>query len=91
MVGLMTPVALALDTELMRARRKFPGNDVMLAALMEEVGELANALLELRFAAVCNEEISQRIEAVRKEAIQVACVAIRIHDEGDTSFPEYWP
>ena len=38
----------ALDAEVVRARLKFPGNRLLLAALMEEVGELAKALLQRR-------------------------------------------
>jgi hypothetical protein len=65
----------AISDEVLRARTKFPGNKFMLAALTEEVGELAQALLQKR----------DRKEVV-KEAIQVATVAIRIIEEGDASF-----
>lgn len=47
----------------------------MLAALMEEVGELAQALLE------------GDADNFRTEALQVACVAIRLITEGDADFP----
>jgi hypothetical protein len=66
-----------LAAEIARAREKFPDNKHLLAALMEEVGELAKELLEKGPAA-----------RVRAEAIQVACVAIRIATEGDGDFPE---
>lgn len=36
----------SLSSELSFARRAFPGNTHMLAALMEEVGELAQALID---------------------------------------------
>jgi hypothetical protein len=65
----------AISDEVMRARTKFPGNRFMLAALTEEVGELAQALLQKK----------DRAEIAR-EAIQVAAVAIRIIEEGDASF-----
>ena len=61
--------------EVADAREKFPSNRHMLAALMEEVGELAQALLD--------DQGSKRVYA---EAKQVACVAIRIMEEGDTDF-----
>jgi NTP pyrophosphatase (non-canonical NTP hydrolase) len=61
--------------EVIRAREKFPGNRFMLAALVEEVGELAKALLQRRPK-----------EEIEREAIQVACLAIRIIEEGDRSF-----
>lgn len=60
-----------LVTEVNRARDKFPGTDMMLAALMEEVGELANAIIEGTDWEV--------------EALHVACVAMRIRTEGDRS------
>ena len=73
-----TPKAVTLgdiSAEVVRARTKFPNNHKMLAALVEEVGELAKALLQRMPSA-----------EVRKEAIQVACVAIRIIEEGDADF-----
>ena len=64
-----------LAEELCAARKKFPGNALLLAALAEEVGELARALLQ-----------RQGKERVQREALQVACVAIRIFEEGDATF-----
>ena len=60
-----------IEAELARARTKFPGDDVTMLALMEEVGELAKATFE---------EPSAR---VREEAIQVAVMAIRVVLDGD--------
>jgi hypothetical protein len=71
----------ALDTikdivnEVRRAREKFPGNRLLLAALTEEVGELAKAMLQDRPK-----------DEIRREAIQVCAVAVRILEEGDASF-----
>ena len=67
---------LALRAEIERAREKFSKNDHLFAALGEEVGELARELLE-----------GGTRERIRAEAIQVACVAVRIADEGDGDFP----
>jgi len=67
----------ALTAELARARTKFPQNSHLLAALMEEVGELANALLEKK----------PKTE-IQREALQVATVAIRICEEGDSDWNE---
>lgn len=61
----------ALDEEITKARAKFPGSEKLLAALLEEVGELADELLTNRV------DMTQ----MRREALQVACVAIRIADE----------
>ena len=66
--------------EVRRAREKFPRNAHMLAALMEEVGELAQAFLQ-----------GQTNEEIRAEAMQVACVAIRIMEEGCGDFPKAKP
>lgn len=66
----------AVDAEVVRGRAKFPGNRHMLAALVEEVGEVAERL-------ACGDR-----EGAAREAIQVACVAVRIAEEGDaTSYP----
>jgi hypothetical protein len=64
-----------LADEVWEARKKHPLEGLteprfkMLAALMEEVGELSKDLLE-------------GSEGWRKEALQVACVAIRLIMEG---------
>lgn len=60
--------------ELVRARTKFPGKNVTFAALVEEVGELATATFE---------ETRGR---VRKEAVQVAVMAMRMVLDGDHTF-----
>jgi NTP pyrophosphatase (non-canonical NTP hydrolase) len=67
----------AIKAEVTRARLKFPGNRFLLAALTEEVGELARALLQRRPR-----------EEWEREAIQVACVAVRIIEEGDATFDD---
>lgn len=60
-----------IRVELGRARRKFPGDDVTMLALMEEVGELAKATFE------------EPSVNVRSEAVQVAVMAIRVALDGD--------
>lgn len=63
-----------LSAELIRAREKFPSHKNLNAALAEEVGELVKAQLH-----------QEGEQAVRKEALQVMCVALRIILEGDAS------
>lgn len=63
-----------ISTELNKARKKFPNAADLTVALMEECGELAQATLK------CDQE------NIIKEAIQVAAVAIRIIEEGDSTF-----
>lgn len=65
--------------ELRRAQAKFPDSVLSLAALMEEVGELAQAMLKVRAG-------KWPAERVREEAIQVAVMAMRVALEGDRSF-----
>lgn len=60
-----------LADELTRARIKFPSNQYMFAALAEEIGEMAEAWLK-----------EGDTPHARKEALQVACVAMRIYTEG---------
>jgi NTP pyrophosphatase (non-canonical NTP hydrolase) len=60
-----------IRAELVRARAKFPGDNVTMLALMEEVGELAKATFE------------EPRDNVRKEAVQVAVMAIRVILDGD--------
>ena len=62
----------ALTSEICRARAKFPESDHLVVALGEEFGELCQAFLQ-----------GQPIEKIRGEALQVACVAMRIYEEGD--------
>jgi hypothetical protein len=64
-------------TELARARAKFPGKNVTFAALVEEVGELATATFE------------ERRSRVRKEAVQVAVMAMRMVLDGDHTFDQW--
>lgn len=66
-----------IRNELLRARTKFPGDNVTMLALMEEVGELAKATFEEPRA------------NVRKEAVQVAVMAIRVVLDGDATL-SHW-
>lgn len=65
--------------EVDKAQNKFPANRRLLGALMEEVGELAEALLKIN-------ESGESPQNVYDEAIDVAAVAYRIAVEG---CPEY--
>lgn len=68
-------VMRAIRDEVRRARREHPHNRHLFGALVEEVGELANALLE-----------GKSQHEINGEAIQVACVAIRILEERDADY-----
>lgn len=63
-----------ISREVARSRDKYPGNARMLDALKGEVEDLAQALL-------------QGDEEFYEEAMHVACIAIRIMEEGDADFP----
>lgn len=72
--------AYCLGAELAFARTKFPSNEFKLAALMEEVGELAQAMID-------HARGKKTKAQVYEEAIQVAAMAIRVAEEGDAAFP----
>ncbi len=64
----------AIRAEIARARILHPGNCHLFLALVEEVGEIAEAI--------------QRgdIAHARQEAVQVACLAVRLIEEKDASW-----
>ena len=65
----------AIEAEVARAEMKFPSGRNLLAALMEECGELARELLQ-----------NGNTDHARAEACQVAAVAFRIALEGAKEF-----
>jgi hypothetical protein len=60
-----------------KARTKFPGNRNRLDALVEEVGEVATALMD-----------NEGEERVHAECVDVACTAMRLALEGDANYPK---
>lgn len=76
---------LEIRHELGKARNKFPMPNRTFVALSEEVGELAKALLD------CKPGDTASNQAVYAEAMQVACMAIRVMEEGDADTPAYAP
>jgi len=68
---------LEVMLEVSRARKKFPETAMTMAALVEEVGELAQAILD------------KPASEVWAEAVQVACMAVRVATEGDSSASAY--
>jgi NTP pyrophosphatase (non-canonical NTP hydrolase) len=68
--------------ELENAREKFPSSMCCLAALMEEVGELAEACLKVAAGKWDQKRIWE-------EALQVAAMAQRVATEGDASIKNY--
>lgn len=71
--------------ELDRARAKFPMPNPTFVALVEEVGELAQALLK------CKPGDYASSIRVYEEAIQVAAMAVRVLEEGDRDYPAFDP
>jgi NTP pyrophosphatase (non-canonical NTP hydrolase) len=69
-----------LDEEIQAARMKFPKNRRLTLALMEELGELARAELQ-----------GKPRSEIQKEALQVACLAMRIYSETDADFDNLTP
>jgi len=72
-----------INLELERARSKFPMPNHNYVAMVEEVGELAEALLK------CKPGDRELCVRVYEEAIQCAVMAIRVLEEGDKDFPSY--
>lgn len=76
-----------LKKEYARAVNKFPKGFDLIPALMEECGELAQALLDQKYKSTpqaCSENVYE-------EAVQVAAVAMRIAQDGCPEFPDYDP
>jgi hypothetical protein len=71
--------------ELDAARASFPNATHMVVALMEEVGELAQAMIDH------DRSGSKTPHEVLREAVQVASMAIRIAVEGDDNFSYLFP
>lgn len=63
-----------LFAEVLRAREKFPSPNLNALAMFEEIGELAESVLD-----------GFNKPNVRKEAVQVAAMAARVAIEGDPS------
>lgn len=71
-----------VKAELAEARARFPGTKLVLAALTEEVGELAQAMLKVAAG-------KWPASRIYEEAVQVAAMALRCAVEGDSSFTDY--
>jgi hypothetical protein len=71
--------------ELNAARGQFPDSTHMMVALMEEVGELSQAMIDH------DRDGSKTAQQVLREAVQVATMAIRVAVEGDDNFAYLFP
>ena len=78
-------VFVMIRDELKAARTAFPTTTHMLTALVEEVGEVAKALMEH------DRKEGTSVQEVLREAVQVASMAIRIAVEGDDNFLYEFP
>lgn len=78
-------VYIMIRNEVNAARDKFPKTTHMLAALVEEVGELSQAMVEHDRAQ------GTSVQEVLREAVQVAAMAVRIAVEGDDNFLYEFP
>lgn len=73
-----------VEMEIDRAINKFPGNKYNFAALLEEVGELSQALMEHSRTGGKDERFTPAF--IYKEAVQVAAMAIRIAVQGSHEY-----
>lgn len=93
-VGLVVPVSMFtlippakligeifrdVETELASARKKYPSNRFMLAALTEEVGESAQAMIDHSFG-------KDTVQHIYQELIQTMTVSLRLILEGSQEF-----
>lgn len=80
-------LAQEVDEELVRARTKFPGTDLVLTAFGEEYGEAVRAVLEHYYLrkkdATSADDLAAARTAVRKELVQTIAMAVRCELEGD--------
>ncbi len=76
--------------EILSARALFPDSRHMLAALFEEAGEVAEALMEHDYYTENSNNPASKREVnaakVYKECVQAAAMAMRVAVEGDPSF-----
>jgi hypothetical protein len=82
-----------ISNEVARARNLMPGRTDMFVALTEEVGELAQALIDQKYKAAVLAGVKKKPHlmdmanlAVLREAVQVGAMAVRIATEGDEGF-----
>ena len=78
-------VSIMIRNEVKNAREKFPKSTHMLAALVEEVGELSQAMVEH------DRMQGTSVQEVLREAVQVAAMAVRVAVEGDDNFLYEFP
>ncbi len=78
-------VFMMIRDELKAAREAFPENTHKLAALVEEVGELAQAMIQH------DRHLGTSVQEVLREAIQVAAMGVRVAVEGDDNFLYEFP
>ncbi len=78
-------VFVMIRDELKSAREAFPDKTHMLCALVEEVGELAQALMQH------DRRQGTSVQEILREAVQVASMAIRVAVEGDDNFLYEFP
>lgn len=85
-IEMVKEILIEATAELERATEKFPKPEHTTIALMEEVGELAQALLHLKEKAdnTLTTQMNLR-ENVYKEGTQVIAMVLRILTEGDQS------
>lgn len=81
----------AVKAEYLRACVKFPINNQQNVALMEEVGELAKAMLDLEYGVkgALVQDTKHFSLGVMEEAVQVASMAAKVATLGDSWCKNY--
>lgn len=70
-------IVMGALSEVLRARKLFPGNNLNILALCEEHGELVKACMD------------EKADAIYKEGIQTIAMVIRVLTEGDVSTNQF--
>lgn len=74
----MARFLVEVEAEVTRARKLFPSNKHLIAAMSEESGELVKAVLD-------HEQKGAPAEDIWKEGVQAAAMVVRLVLEGDPS------
>ena len=78
---------LDVQAEVERARKLYPSNKHMLAALFEEIGEAAQALIDHDVKAIASDGSPKATpEDIYKELVQSAAMCLRVAIDADPSF-----
>lgn len=89
--GTTMDVLEMISAEVQKARTQFPEGRFLFAALMEEVGEAAQSLLEVSQGGKKKDGTPFTDIDVLKELVQIGAMAVRLIEEADRAFTYRYP